>query len=120
MVDPFGRAVTNLRISVTDCFDFYSTYRMAENMSVPPKKNLLSLQKLHLQCSAFLAKTRAQAGTGILAERDTYQRSMTVPLATTTGPARCEVTLDICNPLQGPIRPIHVVSPPTNFTIDHT
>ena len=62
MADPFGRPVTNLRISVTDCFDFYSTYRMAENMSVPPKKNLLSLQKLHLQCSAFLAKTRAQAG----------------------------------------------------------
>jgi len=56
MVDPFGRAVTYLRVSVTDRCDFRCTYCMAENMSFLPKKDLLSLEELDRLCSAFIAK----------------------------------------------------------------
>jgi len=41
MIDPFGRAVTYLRVSVTDRCDFRCTYCMAENMTFLPKKDLL-------------------------------------------------------------------------------
>jgi len=57
-------------------------------------------------------------GLRLLAGRETYKRSITVPTAATPGPARYEVTLDyICNPLQSLIGPIHLVSPPIKFTI---
>lgn len=57
-------------------------------------------------------------GLKLLAGRETYRRSITVPTAATPGPARYEVTLDyICNPLQNWIGPIQVVSPPIKFTI---
>ncbi|WP_283195477.1 hypothetical protein [Rhizobium sp. AN80A] len=57
-------------------------------------------------------------GLRLLAGRETYRRSITVPTAATPGPARYEVTLDyICNPLQSWIGPIHVVSPPIKFII---
>ncbi|MET0359377.1 MAG: GTP 3',8-cyclase MoaA, partial [Pararhizobium sp.] len=42
MIDPFGRAVTYLRVSVTDRCDFRCTYCMAENMNFLPKKDLLT------------------------------------------------------------------------------
>ncbi|RVI52067.1 radical SAM protein, partial [Sinorhizobium medicae] len=56
MVDPFGRAVTYLRVSVTDRCDFRCTYCMAEHMTFLPKKDLLTLEELHRLCSAFIAK----------------------------------------------------------------
>ncbi|WP_234796171.1 GTP 3',8-cyclase MoaA [Agrobacterium vitis] len=56
MIDPFGRAVTYLRVSVTDRCDFRCTYCMAENMSFLPKKDLLTLEELDRLCSAFIAK----------------------------------------------------------------
>lgn len=56
MIDPFGRAVTYLRVSVTDRCDFRCTYCMAENMTFLPKKDLLTLEELDQLCSAFIAK----------------------------------------------------------------
>jgi cyclic pyranopterin phosphate synthase len=56
MVDPFGRHVTYLRVSVTDRCDFRCTYCMAEHMTFLPKKDLLSLEELDRVCSAFVAK----------------------------------------------------------------
>ncbi|WP_307233375.1 GTP 3',8-cyclase MoaA [Pararhizobium capsulatum] len=56
MIDPFGRAVTYLRVSVTDRCDFRCTYCMAENMNFLPKKDLLTLEELDRLCRAFIAK----------------------------------------------------------------
>ena len=56
MIDPFGRAVTYLRVSVTDRCDFRCTYCMAEDMAFLPKKDLLTLEELDRLCSAFIAK----------------------------------------------------------------
>lgn len=56
MIDPFGRAVTYLRVSVTDRCDFRCTYCMAENMTFLPKKDLLTLEELNRLCSAFIEK----------------------------------------------------------------
>lgn len=56
MIDPFGRAVTYLRVSVTDRCDFRCTYCMAENMNFLPKKDLLTLEELDRLCTAFVAK----------------------------------------------------------------
>ena len=56
MVDPFGRAVTYLRVSVTDRCDFRCTYCMTEHMTFLPKKDLLTLEELNRLCSAFIAK----------------------------------------------------------------
>ena len=56
MVDPFGRHVTYLRVSVTDRCDFRCTYCMSEHMTFLPKKDLLTLEELDRLCSAFVAK----------------------------------------------------------------
>ncbi len=56
MVDPFGRSVTYLRVSVTDRCDFRCTYCMSENMTFLPKKDLLTLEELDRLCSAFITK----------------------------------------------------------------
>jgi len=56
IIDPFGRAVTYLRVSVTDRCDFRCTYCMAENITFLPKKDLLTLEELNRLCSAFIAK----------------------------------------------------------------
>src|SRR6201995_1850543 len=56
LVDPFGRAITYLRVSVTDRCDFRCVYCMAENMSFLPKQNLLTLEELDRLCSAFVAR----------------------------------------------------------------
>jgi GTP 3',8-cyclase len=56
LVDPFGRHVTYLRVSVTDRCDFRCTYCMSEHMTFLPKKDLLSLEELDRVCSAFVAK----------------------------------------------------------------
>ena len=56
MIDPFGRHVTYLRVSVTDRCDFRCSYCMSEHMTFLPKKDLLSLEELDRLCSAFVAK----------------------------------------------------------------
>ncbi|KGF67235.1 molybdenum cofactor biosynthesis protein A [Hoeflea sp. BAL378] len=56
MMDPFGRAVTYLRVSVTDRCDFRCTYCMAENMTFLPKKDLLTLEELERLCAVFVDK----------------------------------------------------------------
>ena len=55
LIDPFGRAVTYLRISVTDRCDFRCVYCMSENMTFLPKKDLLSLEELELVCKTFMS-----------------------------------------------------------------
>lgn len=56
MIDPFGRNVSYLRVSVTDRCDFRCTYCMAEDMVFLPKKDLLTLEELDRLCSAFIEK----------------------------------------------------------------
>ncbi len=56
LVDRFGRAVTYLRVSVTDRCDFRCTYCMAENMQFLPRRQLLTLEELDRLCSAFVAR----------------------------------------------------------------
>ncbi|MGB7042355.1 MAG: GTP 3',8-cyclase MoaA [Xanthobacteraceae bacterium] len=56
LVDPFGRAISYLRVSVTDRCDFRCVYCMAENMSFLPKVEVLSLEELDRACSAFVAR----------------------------------------------------------------
>ena len=54
MIDPFGRAITYLRVSVTDRCDFRCVYCMAEDMTFLPKAQVLSLEELDRLCSAFV------------------------------------------------------------------
>ncbi len=56
LIDPFQRAITYLRVSVTDRCDFRCVYCMSEHMSFLPKADLLSLEELDRLCSAFIAK----------------------------------------------------------------
>ena len=56
LMDPFGRAITYLRVSVTDRCDFRCVYCMSENMAFLPKSDLLSLEELDRLCSAFVAQ----------------------------------------------------------------
>jgi len=56
MIDPFGRHVTYLRVSVTDRCDFRCVYCMSEHMTFLPKRDLLTLEELDRLCSAFVAK----------------------------------------------------------------
>jgi cyclic pyranopterin phosphate synthase len=54
MIDPFGRAITYLRVSVTDRCDFRCVYCMSENMTFLPKAEILSLEEIDRVCSAFV------------------------------------------------------------------
>src|ERR1700759_5444834 len=54
LVDPFARAITYLRVSVTARCDFRCVYCMAENMTFLPKADLLTLEELDRLCSAFI------------------------------------------------------------------
>jgi GTP 3',8-cyclase len=54
LVDPFGRFITYLRVSVTDRCDFRCVYCMAENMTFLPKADVLTLEELDRLCSAFV------------------------------------------------------------------
>ena len=56
LVDPFGRHVSYLRVSVTDRCDFRCVYCMSENMTFLPKADLLTLEELDRLCSAFIAR----------------------------------------------------------------
>jgi len=54
MIDPFGRSITYLRVSVTDRCDLRCVYCMAEDMSFLPKKQLLTLEEMDRICGAFI------------------------------------------------------------------
>ncbi|MGD0641893.1 MAG: GTP 3',8-cyclase MoaA [Roseiarcus sp.] len=54
LVDPFGRAVSYVRVSVTDRCDFRCAYCMSEDMNFLPKREVLSLEELDRLCSAFV------------------------------------------------------------------
>jgi len=54
MIDPFGRSITYLRVSVTDRCDLRCVYCMAEDMSFLPKREVLSLEELDRICAAFI------------------------------------------------------------------
>jgi cyclic pyranopterin phosphate synthase len=56
LVDPFQRAITYLRVSVTDRCDFRCVYCMSEHMTFLPKADLLTLEELDRLCSAFIAR----------------------------------------------------------------
>ncbi len=56
LIDPFGRRVTYLRVSVTDRCDFRCVYCMAETMTFLPRAELLTLEEIDRLASAFVAK----------------------------------------------------------------
>ncbi len=56
MIDPFGRHVSYLRVSVTDRCDLRCVYCMAEDMAFLPKAEVLTLEELERLCGAFVRK----------------------------------------------------------------
>ena len=56
MIDPFGRSISYLRVSVTDRCDFRCVYCMPEHMNFLPKADVLSLEELDRLCSVFIEK----------------------------------------------------------------
>jgi cyclic pyranopterin phosphate synthase len=54
LIDPFARAISYLRVSVTDRCDLRCVYCMAEDMTFLPKREILSLEELDRLCSAFV------------------------------------------------------------------
>jgi cyclic pyranopterin phosphate synthase len=56
LIDPFGRHVSYLRVSVTDRCDLRCTYCMSEHMTFLPKRELLTLEELERLCSVFVSR----------------------------------------------------------------
>ena len=56
LVDPFGRSISYLRVSVTDRCDFRCVYCMSEHMTFLPKPDLLTLEELDRLCTAFVSR----------------------------------------------------------------
>ena len=56
LIDPFGRTVSYLRVSVTDRCNYRCKYCMSENMNFLPKADLLTLEELDRICSAFIKR----------------------------------------------------------------
>ena len=54
LVDPFGRAIAYVRVSVTDRCDYRCVYCMSEDMTFLPKRDVLSLEEMDRLCSAFV------------------------------------------------------------------
>src|SRR5476649_2451658 len=54
LIDPFGRAISYVRVSVTDRCDFRCVYCMSEDMNFLPKRDVLTLEELDRLCSAFV------------------------------------------------------------------
>ncbi len=55
LVDPFGRTVDYLRVSVTDRCDLRCVYCMSERQTFLPKAEVLTIEELDHLCSAFVA-----------------------------------------------------------------
>ena len=56
LIDPFGRRISYLRVSVTDRCNYRCQYCMSENMTFLPKSDLLTLEELERICSAFIIR----------------------------------------------------------------
>ena len=56
LIDPFGRSITYVRISVTDRCDFRCVYCMSEHMTFLPRRDLLTLEELERLCAAFISR----------------------------------------------------------------
>ncbi|MGD9981365.1 MAG: GTP 3',8-cyclase MoaA [Hyphomonadaceae bacterium] len=56
LIDPFGRAITYLRVSVTDRCDLRCIYCMSERMRFLPRAELLTLEELDRLCGVFVAR----------------------------------------------------------------
>ncbi|MET0431202.1 MAG: radical SAM protein, partial [Hyphomicrobium sp.] len=88
LIDPFGRAIEYLRISVTDRCDFRCVYCMTEHMTFRPKKDLLSLEELDRLCAAFVRhgvrKLRITGGEPLV-RRDVMQLFRSLSRHLTTG-----------------------------------
>ena len=56
LIDRFGRAISYVRVSVTDRCDFRCVYCMSEHMTFLPRRDLLTLEELDRLCSAFIAR----------------------------------------------------------------
>ena len=54
LVDPFGRHINYVRLSVTDRCNLRCTYCMAEEMTFLPKQQILSLEELRDSARAFV------------------------------------------------------------------
>jgi GTP 3',8-cyclase len=54
LVDPFGRVVDYLRVSVTDRCDLRCVYCMGERPTFLPKAEVLTIEELDRLCSAFV------------------------------------------------------------------
>ena len=54
LVDPFGRTIDYVRVSVTDRCDLRCTYCMLERQTFLPRAELLSLEELDRLCSTFI------------------------------------------------------------------
>ena len=63
LIDPFARAITYLRVSVTDRCDFRCVYCMSEHMEFLPKADLLTLEELDRLCSAFIGLASRSCGS---------------------------------------------------------
>ena len=87
LIDPFARAITYLRVSVTDRCDFRCVYCMSEHMEFLPKAELLTLEELDRLCSAFVGlgveKLRITGGEPLVRKGImTFFRAMSRHLAT--------------------------------------
>ena len=56
MIDPFGRQISYLRVSVTDRCDLRCVYCMSEHMEFLPRRELLTLEELDRLCTAFVER----------------------------------------------------------------
>ncbi len=86
LIDPFARAISYLRVSVTDRCDFRCVYCMSEHMEFLPKAELLTLEELDRLCSAFVGlgveKLRVTGGEPLVRKGVmTFFRAMTRHLA---------------------------------------
>ncbi len=87
LIDPFGRAITYIRVSVTDRCDFRCVYCMSEDMTFLPKKDLLTLEELDRLCSTFVGlgtkKIRITGGEPLVRRNImSFVRSLSRHLAT--------------------------------------
>jgi len=126
LIDPYARAITYLRVSVTDRCDLRCVYCMSEDMSFLPKAEILSLEELDRLASAFVRmgvrKLRLTGGeplvrrnvTGLIASLGRHLKSGALDELTLTtngtqlakhagalaaaGVRRINVSLDTLNP----------------------
>lgn len=89
LIDPFGRSITYVRVSVTDRCDFRCVYCMSEDMNFLPKRDVLTLEELDRLCSAFVAlgtrKLRITGGEPLVRRNITWLfRSLSRHLAART------------------------------------